>query len=323
MRTVVAEAIGWGLVGGIVAGLVAAQSVRTSKSRGWIEDHWLEVVPVVAAAGAYGIADSLGGSGFIAAFVGGALYGRFAGRGGDPAAFSEELGGLLSGITFIVFGAAVLSTVWSQISLVDVVYAVLSLTVVRMIPVAVAMLGSRREPRPSCSSGGSAHSGLASIVFGVVIIEAAGSPAHVDAGGHHHGHRRAERLRTRHHRRAIGASLHVLGMRTRVQPWRAHRRTNNAGATAFVATRRNPRERCASLDLEDGDHAEHALVGFCVGEDVAMECPRSGVRGVDEHGVPLARGHEHGVRRVRRGDGYAVLREHELFDAVQVHRVGL
>ena len=155
--TVVAKAIGWGLVGGIVAGLVAAQAVRLSSNRGWIEEHWLEVIPVVAAAGAYGIADSLGGSGFIAAFVGGALYGRFAGRERDPAAFSEELGGLLSGITFIVFGAAVLSTVWSRIGLVDVAYAVVSLTVVRMVPVAVAMLG-RTHARPrSSSSAGSAR----------------------------------------------------------------------------------------------------------------------------------------------------------------------
>ena len=74
--TVVAEAIGWGLVGGIAAGLVAAQAVRLSSAHGWIEEHWLEVVPVIAAAGAYGIADSLGGSGFIAAFIGGVLYGR-------------------------------------------------------------------------------------------------------------------------------------------------------------------------------------------------------------------------------------------------------
>ena len=123
--TVVAEAIGWGLAGGIVAGLVAAQAVRISSTRGWIEEHWLEVVPVIAAAGAYGIADSLGGSGFIAAFIGGVVYGRLVGRQEAPAAFSEELGGLLSGITFIVFGAAVLSTVWSRIGIREVVYAVL------------------------------------------------------------------------------------------------------------------------------------------------------------------------------------------------------
>lgn len=174
--TVVAEAIGWGLVGGIVAGLVAAQTVRLSRSRGWIEEHWLEVVPVVAAAGAYGIADSLGGSGFIAAFVGGVLYGRLAGREGDPAAFSEELGGLLSGITFIVFGAAVLSTVWSQIGFAEVVYAVLSLTLVRMVPVTVAMLGSHARTPTVLFLGWFGPRGLASIVFGVVIIEAAGLP---------------------------------------------------------------------------------------------------------------------------------------------------
>ncbi len=174
--TVVAEAIGWGVAGGIVAGLVAAQAVRLSSSRGWIEEHWLEVIPVVAAAGAYGIADSLGGSGFIAAFVGGALYGRLVGREGDPAAFSEELGGLLSGITFIVFGAAVLSTVWSQIGFADAVYAVLSLTIVRMVPVAIAMLGSHARTPTVLFLGWFGPRGLASIVFGVVIIEAARLP---------------------------------------------------------------------------------------------------------------------------------------------------
>jgi NhaP-type Na+/H+ or K+/H+ antiporter len=174
--TVVAEAIGWGLAGGILAGLVAVQAVRLSRTRGWIEEHWLEVVPVIAAAGAYGIADSLGGSGFIAAFVGGALYGRFVGRDEDPAAFSEELGGLLSGLTFIVFGAAVLGTVWSRIGFLDVVYAVLSLTIVRMVPVAIAMLGSHARTPTVLFLGWFGPRGLASIVFGVVIVEAAGLP---------------------------------------------------------------------------------------------------------------------------------------------------
>jgi NhaP-type Na+/H+ or K+/H+ antiporter len=174
--TVVAEAIGWGLVGGIVAGPVAAVAVKLSRRRGWIEEHWLEVVPVIAAAAAFGIADSRGGSGFIAAFVGGALYGRLAGRAGDPAAFSEELGGLLDGITFIVFGAVVLSALWSSISVAEVGYAVVSLTIVRMIPVAVAMLGSHARAPTVLFLGWFGPRGLASIVFGVVIVEAAGLP---------------------------------------------------------------------------------------------------------------------------------------------------
>ena len=75
-----------------------------------------------------------------------------------------------------MFGAAVLSTVWSQIGFADVVYAVLSLTVVRMVPVAVAMLGSHARTPTVLFLGWFGPRGLASIVFGVVIIEAAGLP---------------------------------------------------------------------------------------------------------------------------------------------------
>jgi hypothetical protein len=131
------------------------------------------------------------------------------GRDADPAAFSEELGGLLSGITFIVFGAAVLSTVWSQIGFAEVVYAVLSLTLVRMVPVTVAMLGSHARTPTVLFLGWFGPRGLASIVFGVVIIEAAGLP-HVNTGSHDHGHRRAQRLRSRHQRRPTRSSLRVL-----------------------------------------------------------------------------------------------------------------
>jgi NhaP-type Na+/H+ or K+/H+ antiporter len=172
----VAEAIGWGVVGGVVAGLVTAAVVTVARRRSWIEDHWLEVVPVLAAAVAYGIADALGGSGFIAAFVGGILYGRFVSRGGDPAGFSEELAGLLSGATFIVFGAAVLGTAWSDISTAEVVYAVVSLTAVRMVPVAIAMAGSHARAPTVLFLGWFGPRGLASIVFGVVVVEAAGLP---------------------------------------------------------------------------------------------------------------------------------------------------
>ena len=116
----VCEAIGWGIVGGVVAGVVAGCVLRAARSRGWIEARWIPVVPVIAAVGAFGIADARGGSGFIAAFVGGAVFGRIAGREADAAAFSEELGSVLNGVTLIVFGAAVLGSLWSQIGLVEV-----------------------------------------------------------------------------------------------------------------------------------------------------------------------------------------------------------
>ena len=172
----VAEAIGWGVAGGVVAGAVAAYVLRTARSREWIAEHWVQVVPVVAAVAAFGLADARGGSGFIAAFVGGVVYGRLSGGTADESAFSEEIGGVLDGVTLIVFGAAVLGSLWSDIELHFVVYAVLSLTVVRMIPVAIAMVGSHARPPTVLFLGWFGPRGLASIVFGVVVIDGAQLP---------------------------------------------------------------------------------------------------------------------------------------------------
>jgi NhaP-type Na+/H+ or K+/H+ antiporter len=171
----VVDAIGWGIVGGVVAGVVAAFVQRAALARGWMEPHWTQIVPVLGAAGAYGIADSRGGSGFIAAFVGGMVFGIL--RGGEGSAeFSEEIGGVLNGLTLIVFGAAVLSAAWSQIGVAEVAYAVVSLTLVRMIPVAIAMVGSHARPPTVLFLGWFGPRGLASIVFGVVVVEAADLP---------------------------------------------------------------------------------------------------------------------------------------------------
>jgi NhaP-type Na+/H+ or K+/H+ antiporter len=170
----VLEAIGSGVVGGVVAGGVAAYVLRVARASGWMEAHWIQVVPVVGAAGSFGIADARGGSGFIAAFVGGVVFGIVIGEHTIPAAFAEELGGVLNGLTLIVFGAAVLGGLWSDIGLVEVGYAVLSLTVVRMVPVAIAMLGSGARGPTVLFLGWFGPRGLASIVFGVVVVEASG-----------------------------------------------------------------------------------------------------------------------------------------------------
>ena len=133
-------------------------------------------MPVIAAVGAFGIADSRGGSGFIAAFVGGVVFGRIAGREADAAAFSEELGGVLNGVTLVVVGAGVLGALWSQIGLVEVVYAVLSLTVVRMVPVAIAMLGSHARAPTVLFLGWFGPRGLASIIFALLLVDEGGLP---------------------------------------------------------------------------------------------------------------------------------------------------
>ena len=172
----VVEAIGWGIVGGVVAGVVAGVVLRVARDRGWIEHHWIGVVPVIAAAAAFGIADASGGSGFIAAFVGGAIFGAVSGRDPGGAQFAEEIGGVLNGVTLIVFGGVVLSAVWAEIDVREVLYAALSLTAVRMVPVAIAMIGSHARRPTVLFLGWFGPRGLASIVFGVVVIEASELP---------------------------------------------------------------------------------------------------------------------------------------------------
>jgi NhaP-type Na+/H+ or K+/H+ antiporter len=147
---IVVEAIGWGVVGGVVAGGVTACVLRIARAHDWIETHWVQVVPVAAAAGAYGIADARGGSGFIAAFVGGIVFGIVARQTEASAAFSEELGGVLNAVTLIVFGAAILGTVWPDIGVVEVLYFA---SRPWQSPCSDRAHGRRR----SCSSGGSAR----------------------------------------------------------------------------------------------------------------------------------------------------------------------
>jgi NhaP-type Na+/H+ or K+/H+ antiporter len=177
----VVEEIGFGIVGGVVAGTVTAAAIRFGSSRRLIEPSWLQIVPVAGAALAYGIAAPLGGSGFIAAFVAGMTFGVFQrpSEGGEVTFLSDELGELLNGVTLLVFGAVLL---WPSLDALNwriALYALASLTVVRMLPVAIAMLGTGARPPTIAFLGWFGPRGLASIVFAVIVVQESDLP-HVD-----------------------------------------------------------------------------------------------------------------------------------------------
>jgi NhaP-type Na+/H+ or K+/H+ antiporter len=168
----VLEQIGYGCVGGVVAGLAAAAVVRVGVPRRLVDSDWLQVAPVAGAALAYGLAVWMGGSGFIAAFVGGAVFGGLRREvGGEVTLFLDEAGGLLGAATFILFGAVMLVPVLDDLSAEVVVYALLSLTLVRMVPVALAMLRSGARRPTVAFLGWFGPRGLASIVFAVILVE--------------------------------------------------------------------------------------------------------------------------------------------------------
>jgi NhaP-type Na+/H+ or K+/H+ antiporter len=174
---IVSEEIGYGIVGGIAAGVAAAGVVAIAYRRRLISGSWLQVIPLAGAALSYGIASALGGSGFIAAFLAGAIFGRLAGGESEAASrLDEEIGALLGGITFLVFGAVLLGPALKHVSWQIGFYALLSLTLVRMLPVAIAMIGSGARRPTLAFLGWFGPRGLASIVFAVIVVEEAHLP---------------------------------------------------------------------------------------------------------------------------------------------------
>jgi sodium/hydrogen antiporter len=172
--TIVAEEIGYGILGGAAAGLIAAAVVIVGHRREMISGAWLQVIPIAGAALAYGIAVALGGSGFIAAFLAGAIFGALVPHESEEASrLNEELGDLLGGVTFLIFGAVLLGTALKHVTWQAALYAVLSLTIVRMLPVAIAMTGSGAKRQTVAFLGWFGPRGLASIVFAVITIQEA------------------------------------------------------------------------------------------------------------------------------------------------------
>jgi NhaP-type Na+/H+ or K+/H+ antiporter len=174
---VVAEQIGYGILGGVAAGLASAAVVAIAYRRDLVSASWFQAIPLAAAGLAYGIAAALGGSGFIAAFVAGAIFGALVSVESERASrLNEELGALLGGVTFLIFGAVLLGPVLKHVTWQIALYAVLSLTVVRMLPVAVAMTGSGARLPTVGFLGWFGPRGLASIVFAVIVVEEAHLP---------------------------------------------------------------------------------------------------------------------------------------------------
>jgi sodium/hydrogen antiporter len=170
--TLLLEEVGYGIVGGVAAALAIGAVVIYAGRRDLIDGAWRPVIPAAGAALAYGTASALDGSGFIAAFVAGIVFRGVIERDpGEMNRLTEEVGSVLSGVTFVIFGAILLGPALGELSWELALYAVLSLTVVRFIPVAIAMLDSHARLPTLGFLGWFGPRGLASIVFAVIIIE--------------------------------------------------------------------------------------------------------------------------------------------------------
>jgi NhaP-type Na+/H+ or K+/H+ antiporter len=164
--TLLLEEVGYGIVGGVAAALVIGAVVSYGGRRGLIDRALRPVIPAAGAALAYGTASALDGSGFIAAFVAGMVFRAVIKRDpGEMNRLTEEVEWVLSGVTFVIFGAILLGPAVGELSWDLAFYAVLSLTVLRMVPVAIAMLGTHARLPTLGFLGWFGPRGLASIVF--------------------------------------------------------------------------------------------------------------------------------------------------------------
>ncbi|BAN02171.1 cation:proton antiporter [Ilumatobacter coccineus] len=183
----VARQIGWGVALGLVVGGVGITVLRAAHHRGWSDGRYEQlatfVLPVIALFGA----EALTGNSFIAAFVAGLAFGSFGndakhtpGSASEPdddahasyfGGFTEDAAQLLALGAFFVFGNVLLGQAVDDVSAGVVVCAIVTLTLGRMLPVWIAMIGSGTRWPTRLFIGWFGPRGLASIIFGLLLLE--------------------------------------------------------------------------------------------------------------------------------------------------------
>lgn len=167
----VAEEIGIGAVVGITLTVAAVWLIKLCNKHGWITETWKQLPIVVLAVSCFAIAQVIGGSGFIAAFVGGLLFGALAKDHKHKFLLAAEgTGDTLALLTWVIFGAIVVGHSIDKVSWEIVLYALLSLTVIRMLPVFFVLGGLNLRTDEKLFMGWFGPRGLASIVFAVIVL---------------------------------------------------------------------------------------------------------------------------------------------------------
>ena len=167
----IGEQLGLGVVVGLGVGLLGGWLLRVARRRGWIAESFQQIGVVTLPLLCLLLAEMVDASMFIASFVAGlAVQIPFKDAGTHSFEFAEEWGQMFNLAVFFLFGMIVVRD-WSQFTRSSWVYAVLSLTVVRIIPVAVALIGTRLSRPTVLFMGWFGPRGLASIVLGLVYLE--------------------------------------------------------------------------------------------------------------------------------------------------------
>jgi sodium/hydrogen antiporter len=165
------EQLGYGAVVGAGIGLIGGWLLGLAYRREWMAESFQQIGVVALPLLCLEVSKMVGASMFIAAFVAGlAVQIGFKEAGKHSVEFVEEWGQLLNFAVFFLFGLVAVRAL-PQFNLALAFYAILSLTVVRMLPVAIALIGTRLSPASVLFMGWFGPRGLASIVLGLVYLQ--------------------------------------------------------------------------------------------------------------------------------------------------------
>jgi NhaP-type Na+/H+ or K+/H+ antiporter len=169
---------------GVALGWLGGRLLETARRNRWASGQSERLAILALGLGCYFLAGALGGNGFVAAFVGGIIFGAASRRDlAEEAEFTEDVGTLLSLAVWTQFGVLVasgslindiLAAGWTPL-----LYALLSLTVIRMVSVAISLIGTGLRSETVALMGWFGPRGLASVVFGLLALltfEEAGQP---------------------------------------------------------------------------------------------------------------------------------------------------
>jgi len=173
------QQIGYGIATGAAIGFVGGWLLSLARRRGWASAPFQQIAMITLAPLCLALSKPLNTSPFIAAFAAGlALQLGFRDAAEGTVEFSENEGRLLDMFVFFLFGTAA-GPALGEFYLAPVLYAILSLTLVRTLPVAISMIGTRLNAASALFMGWFGPRGLASIVLGLVVagqqVQAAGA----------------------------------------------------------------------------------------------------------------------------------------------------
>jgi len=165
------EQLGMGALVGLAVGLLGGALLGLAQRRKWMEGSLQQLGLVALPVLSVLACEPVGGSMFIAAYVAGlAVQAGFGEAGRQSLEFTEGWGQLFAYFVFFLFGLLA-TRVFGQFTLAHLGYALLSLTLIRMLPVAIALIGTRLSAATVLFMGWFGPRGLASIVLGLVFLE--------------------------------------------------------------------------------------------------------------------------------------------------------